>query len=227
MLRLQSYGIRDVEDVAATDFFRTFPAADDDRAVLHLLGLGDPLQILRDPDHRWPLLVRELDHLERQAAAAGSRQLHCRAHLGEQARLAALFEALHDRLEDHERHARQALELLVAVDSPFEIDLAEPFEADSLGHVDEVAHLHGVAREEGDGLQEQAPSGVLAGERLDEPRQFGVEEVDQGPRNELCYPAAAALAQHPALDDRPLVVALHVLQAGLVQQRAERAVDHP
>ena len=69
----------------------------------------------------------------------GARQLHRRAELGEQARLAPLLEPLHHRLEDDEAHPRQALELLVAVDPPLEVDLAEALEPDPLGDVDEVA----------------------------------------------------------------------------------------
>ena len=69
----------------------------------------------------------------------GARQLHRRAHLGEQPRLAPLLEPLHHRLEDHERHPRQPLELLVAMDAPLEVDLAEALDADPLRGVDEVA----------------------------------------------------------------------------------------
>ena len=84
-----------------------------------------------------------------------------------------LLEPLHDRLEDHERHPRQALELLVAVDPALEVDLAEPLDADPLGDIDEVADLDGVAGEERDRLEQRAAPGVFAGERLDEPRQLG------------------------------------------------------
>ena len=94
--------------------------------------------------------------------AAGARQLHRRAELGEQARLAPLLEPLHDRLEDHERHPRQALELLVAVDPPLEVDLAEAVEPGPLGDVDEVPDLDRVAGEERDLLEQRAPARVLA-----------------------------------------------------------------
>ena len=120
------------------------------------------LEVLRDPDHRRALHVGQLDDLERQPAAAGARQLHRRAELGEQARLAPLLEPLHDRLQDHERHPRQALELLVAVDPPLEVDLAEPIEPGALGDVDEVPDLDRVAGEERDLLEDGPPAGVLA-----------------------------------------------------------------
>ena len=75
---------------------------------------------------------------------------------------APLLEPLHDRLEDHEAHPRQALELLVAVDPALEVDLAEPVEPDPLRDVDQVPDLDGVAREERDRLEERAAPGVLA-----------------------------------------------------------------
>ena len=67
--------------------------------------------------------------LERQPAAPGARQLHRGAQLREQPRPASLLEPLHHRLEDHERHPRQALELLVAVDAALEVDLPQALDA--------------------------------------------------------------------------------------------------
>ena len=75
--------------------------------------------------------------------------------LGEQARLAPLLEPLHDRLQDHEAHPREALELLVAMDPPLEVDLAEAVEAEPLRDVDEVADLDRVAGEERDLLEQR------------------------------------------------------------------------
>ena len=96
-----------------------------------------------------------------------------------------------------------------------------------LGRVDEVADLDRVAGEERDRLEQRPAARVLAGQRLDHPRQLRVEQVDQRPRDELGDAAAAALLEHAALDDRALVVALDVLQPRLVEQRPERPVDHP
>ena len=157
----------------------------------------------------------------------GAGQLHRRAELGEEPRPAALLEPLHDRLEDHEAHPRQALQLLVAVHPPLQVDLAKAVQAEPLREVDEVADLDRVAGEERDRLEMLAPARVLAGERLDQARQLGEEQVDERPRHELRDPAAAALLEHAALDDRALVVALDVADARLGQQRAERAVDQP
>ena len=112
------------------------------------------------------------------------------------------------------------------MDPPLEVDLAEALDADPLGGVDEVADLDRVAGEERDRLEERPAAGVLAGERLDHPRQLRVEQVDQRPRDELRDPAAAALLEHAALDDRALVVALDVLQPRLVEERA-RASRRP
>ncbi len=87
--------------------------------------------------------------------------------------------------------------------------------------------LDGIPREEGDRLEEASPTGVLAGKRLDEARQVGEEQVDERPRDELGDPAAAALLEHAVLHDRALVIALHVLDPRLREQRAERPVGHP
>ena len=66
-----------------------------------------------------------------------------------------LLEPLHDGLQDHERHPRQPLELLVAVHPPLEVHLPEAAEARPLGRVDEVADLHRVPGEERDLLEER------------------------------------------------------------------------
>src|SRR4029079_10259441 len=113
---------------------------------------------------------------------------------------------------------RQALELLVAVDPPLQVDLAQAIEAGPLDDVDQVPDLDRIAGEEGDLLEQSAATRVLAGQRLDEARKLGEEEVDQGPGHELGHAAAAALPEHAALDDRALVVSLHVLQARLVEE---------
>src|SRR5690349_24605753 len=76
-------------------------------------------------------------------------------------------------------------------------------------------------------LQQRAPAGVLARERLDEPGELGKEEVDERSRDQLGDAAAAALLEHAALDDRALVEALHVLEARLQEQRPQGPVDHP
>ena len=84
------------------------------------------------------------------------------------------------------------------MDAALEVDLAETVEADALRDVDEVADLDRVAREERDRLEQRATPGVLAGERLDEPRQLREEEVDERARDELRDPAAAALVSTPS-----------------------------
>ena len=96
----------------------------------------------------------------------------------------------------------------------------------ALGGVDEVADLDRVAGEERDRLEQRPAARVLAGQRLDHPRQLRVEEVDERSGDELRDPAAAALLEDAALDDRALVVALDVLQPRLVEERPERPVDH-
>src|SRR6266550_9209970 len=107
------------------------------------LGPGRPdrsstFDVLGDTDHRRALLVGQLDHLEAEPALAGAGQLHRRAELGEQPRLAPLLEPLHDGLQDDKGHSREALELLVSMDPPFQVHLAETLETGSLCGVDEM-----------------------------------------------------------------------------------------
>jgi len=116
--------------------------------------------------------------------------------------LAPFLDPLHDGLEDDDRHPRQTLELLVAMDPPFEVDLAEALDPEPLGGVDQVPDLDRVAGEERDGLEQRPPAGVLARQRLDHPRQLRVEQVDERPGDELGDPADAALFEDPALADR-------------------------
>src|SRR5450759_2808390 len=182
-------------------------------------GPASSLQVLGDPDHRWALLVGQLDDLEPEPAASGPGQLHRGAELREQARLAPLLEPLHHGLEDDERHPRESLQLLVTMDPPLEIHLAKPLDAQPLRDIDEVADLDRVAGEERDRLEERPAARVLPGERLDEAGQLRVEEVDQRPRDELRDPAAAALLEGAAFHDRSLVVALDVLQTWLRKER--------
>src|SRR6266480_981543 len=113
------------------------------------------------------------------------------------------------------------------MDPPLQVHLAEALEPGPLGDVDEMYDLDRVACEERHRLEQSASTGVLARQRLDQPGQLGEEQVDERSRDELRDPAAAALLELAALDDRALVVALDVLEARLVKQRPERPVDHP
>ena len=145
-----------------------------------------------------------------------ARQLHGRAELGEQTRLAPLLEPLHDRLEDRRSSSATGLRAPGCGGSRMSRSTwPKPLSPKPLGKVDEVADLDRIAREERDLLEVLAPAGVLAGERLDVARQLGEEEVDQRPRHELGDAAAAALLEQPALDDRALVVGLDVADARL------------
>src|SRR4029078_3577913 len=129
----------------------------------------------------------------------GSWRCRESADVREQARLASFLEPLHHRLQDHERHPRQALELLVAVDAPLEVDLAETLDPDALRGIDQMPDLDRIAGEERDRLEQRPAPGVLAGEGVDHPRQLWVEEVDQRSCDELRDAAAAALLEDPLL----------------------------
>src|SRR5665811_1565436 len=160
---------------------------------------GALLEVLRDPDHRRALAVRELDVLEARAGDPRARQLHRGAHLREESSAAALLQALHHGLDDHEAHPREPLQLLVAVNAALQVHLAQRLEPGPLRDVDEVPDLHRVAGEEGDRLQQAAAPRVLAREWLDEAREVRVEQVDEGPRDKFGDAAPAALPQDPVL----------------------------
>ena len=57
-----------------------------------------------------------------------------------------------------------------------EIDLGQRSGAEPGGHVDDQAHVHAVARNEGQLFQDRPAPGVLAGERLLERGQLGEEQ---------------------------------------------------
>ena len=74
-------------------------------------------------------------------------------------------------------------------------------EAGLVEDVDEQADLDGVAGEERQLLEQRAAAGVLAGQRLDDARQLGEEQVDERPRHEL-GDAPAALGHGACRPDR-------------------------
>ena len=136
-----------------------------------------------------------------------------------------LLELADRALEDDVGHLRQVRQRLVAVDPPLEVDLPDRRQPGVLEDVDEQADLDGVAGEERQRLEQRPPAGVLPGQRLDDARQLGEEEVDERPCHQLGDAPAALRLQGVALADRPLVEALHVLELRLDEQRAEQAVD--
>src|SRR5207302_11154976 len=91
--------------------------------------------------------------------------------------------------------------------------------------VDEHSHLHAVAGEEGE-LLEQLPSPrVLTGKWLEEAGELRVEEVDHRSRGQLGDAAAAGRQELGAELQRPLVEALHEPDPGVGQERPDGPVD--
>ena len=100
-----------------------------------------------------------------------------------------------------------------------EVDLRHPGRAAELvAGVEEHGGLDRVAGRERQPVEEVAARRHLPRERLDETGELGEEQVDQRAGDELGHAATAALAEDAALDDRPLVVALDVLQPRLVER---------
>src|SRR5688500_16942245 len=139
----------------------------------------------------------------------------------------ALLELADGALQDDVGHLRQVRQGLVAVDAPLEVDLSEPREPGLIEDVDEQSDLDRVAGEEGQRLEQLAPSGVLARERLDHARQLGEEEVDERACHQLRDAAAALGLERVAGPDRSLVETLDVLDLRLRQEGTDEPVDEP
>ncbi len=109
----------------------------------------------------------------------------------------------------------------VAVVAGPQVDLGQAPDADGGEGVEQQADVDPVALDEGQGLHEGAPGCVLARQGLDHGGQGGVEEREGRAGQELSDPAPAGLA--PRLG--ALVEALHELDVGLGQERAQQTGD--
>src|SRR5262249_42940680 len=127
-------------------------------------------------------------------------------------------------LHDAEAHPRQRLHVLIAVHPDLEVDLGDPIEAATSGDVDQQAQLDAVPGGESQLLQQLAPAGVLAGERLHDAGQIRQEEVEHRARDQLGYPPAAGRVGDLPLPDGTFVEGLDVLNALVGQQRADQPV---
>src|SRR5207248_11136717 len=116
-------------------------------------------------------------------------------------------------------------ELLVAVDAHAQVDLGDAVEPEALEDVDQVPYLDSIAGEEGQPLQQLAAARVLAGQRLQQPRELRIEEVDHRARRELGDAAAAGGLLLAAEAQWAAVEALHVADPGIGQQRPDGPVD--
>ena len=65
-------------------------------------------------------------------------------------------------------------------------------DAEALGHVDEQAQVDAVAVDEGHLLEHLPAGGALAGQGLDQRRQLGEEQGDEGAGHQLGHPAPFA-----------------------------------
>ena len=132
-----------------------------------------------------------------------------------------------ERAQHAEGHASQGDGLLVAVNAAVQVGLGERAEPEPLVDVDEHGRLDAVSDGEGDLLEDRPPPGVLPGERLQDGGQLGVEEAEQGADEDLGHTAAAGGAQHARVGDGAVVEGLHVMDLGVLDERADQAVDEP
>ena len=101
-----------------------------------------------------------------------------------------------------------------------EVDLGDRLGAAHPADVDQHRHLHTPALDELDLFEHGPTTGVLAGQRLRQPRQLGEVQRHQGPSDQLRRPAAAAVA------GRPVVQRLHQRHRVVVEQRRQHP-HHP
>src|SRR3989442_10689671 len=110
------------------------------------------------------------------------------------------------------------------MDTLLHVGLGDRIQSGALKQVDEQTGLDAVAAEEGTLFEQHSPSAVLAGERLDHPRELGEEQIQARTRRDL-RPAPAARRLHLLADvDGSLIERLHILQARMDQQRTNDAV---
>jgi len=184
---------------------------------------GDPHR--RTFDHHLGVLVK-------LHAARRRHRVQVRAHLRaaprrrrERGRRPALHRAGQHRPQHRVPHPREVGQVLVPVLAHAGVDLRHGLQAALLEHVDQHADLNRVPGEERDRVEEVPGSRELAGQRLDEPRQLGEEQVQRGLRGQLGDPAAAVGHVHGLLRVRPAVGRLDELDVRLGDQAADHAGD--
>ena len=98
-----------------------------------------------------------------------------------------------------------------------EIDLGDALGTEALGEVNEHGDLDAPALDERQLLENAPAPGDLTRQRLLQPRQLGHVQRQQGPRDELRGPAAAAVVA------RTVVAGLDEGDIVVVEQRREEA----
>src|SRR5262249_959054 len=99
--------------------------------------------------------------------------------------VAPILKSAQDGLEDGEGHAAQRGERLVAVNALLQVDLPDGIEPKTVQDIHEQPDLHAVARGERHLLKDSPSPRILTRERLYQPREQRVEEIDQGARHQL------------------------------------------
>src|SRR5262249_36836072 len=127
-------------------------------------------------------------------------------------------------LHDRERHLGEVEECVVAVDAHSEVGLGDAVQTEVLDDVDQVASLHTVPGEEGQSLEQLTPAGILTSQRLYQPGQHRIEEIDERACRELGNPSTTGGLKLAAEVQRPPVETFDVADPGVDEQRADRAV---
>jgi hypothetical protein len=111
----------------------------------------------------------------------------------------------------------------VAVDVGVEIHLGHSVEPDLFEHVEQHHDLNAVAGRERQPLEQRAPRGDLAGQRLAHTGERRVEDGERRTREQMVHAAAAVGQRDVALAKRPPVEGLDELDLVELDQRSEQA----
>jgi hypothetical protein len=103
-----------------------------------------------------------------------------------------------------------------------EIHLADRIEPTVSVGIDQQSDVDSVASKERQSLDQLTPHRKLASQRLAHSCKVGVEEVEERPGCELCYPATAFGQRYPSLAKRPAVEALYQRKAIVFDERPDQ-----
>src|SRR5215212_5483305 len=148
-----------------------------------------------------------------------------RAWLPRLVQASLLAHAPGDRAQHGVGHAGEVAQGLVPVLAGAEVHLRHGLEPYRFEHIYHDPGLHSVAGQERDGREQLPVSDELAGERLHEAGELGVEEVEERLGRELGYPPAAVCLYRLMALERTPVGGLDEPDLRDLQDRAKNAVD--
>src|SRR5947209_2125114 len=110
------------------------------------------------------------------------------------------------------------------MDSNLEIGLSDAAETELFEDIDQQAGFDAVPGEERHGLKYLATTGHLTSQRLHQPRQLRIKQVDQRPSRQFGDPTTAGGRDLAAEIQGPAIEALDESEVGLCQQRSQKSV---